>query len=280
MPLRTVFACLAICCAIVAGTGTDAHATAMPEPDGGFKLRKIAVATDIEDERLRSKNGSQSRRLLGAYPHMSADARYDRFYFGGKLGPRKLTGLVGDGPGAFRVDAFGYRVSGYGAWAPIPGLFVGLGGAYQKDSGELSNAFVQLNAELDGYEIRPLILAVVPYEELEFEFFVGANLIDATLVVDGFPDERFKTEDADAGAEILAPLVDGVHIMLGVEGRYTWRQDVVLGGAGRDKYSAKFEAGLDFAMPSDTTFQVRLDMRPFDSVANDRIFSFKLVRKF
>jgi len=276
--LRHVIVRLAFCGAMIAVTGD--RAAAMPEMGDGFKLRKMSVATDIEDERLRSKNGSQARRLLGLYPHLAADARYDRFYFGGKAGPRKLTGLVGDGPGAFRVDAYGYRLSGYGAWMPIPGLFVGVGGAYQKDSGELTNAFAQLNAELSGYEIRPQILAVVPYDDVEFEFFVGANLIDATLVVDGFNDERFKTEDADAGAEILAPLVDGIHVMLGVEGRYTWRQDVVLGGAGRDKYSAKFETGLDFAMPSDTTLQIRLDMRPRDSAANDQLLRAKLVRTY
>lgn len=276
--IAAAFAC-AIFGAMLAAAASEAKAEV--EAEDGFHLRRIAMGTDIEDERLRSKDGSQPRQLLGMYPYLQADAHYDElFYFGGKAGPRKLTGQVGDGAAALKGDAYGYRVSGYGAYMALPGLLFGLGVAYQLDSGELSNAFAVLNAELSGYEIRPQVLAIIPYKGFEFEFSAAAIFTDANLAVDGAADERFKTHEAETGFEVLAPLTDGIDVMLGVEGRYTWREDVVLGGQRRDKYSALFEAGLDFAMPSDITMQFRFETRPLDSVANDKIYTFKLVKNF
>ena len=241
---------------------------------------KITGTAGYTSETLGSLNGSTPRELVTPFANVGAEFAHGNWFFGLEAGARSMSGTIGSGPTALSVNSRGLRTTGYVAHQLVPGLIAGLGGVYQLDTGSLSNDFVDVDAMLEGGELLPFLLAFVPVADGKFEIGANGNLVRARLRIQGQPTDFFNTYDAEFGVKWAGPVHQLIMLELGGTGRYTFREDVVLGGASRAKLSARFEAALSFAIDTNTEVMLSGYYRAFDELLSEDGVNLQIKRSF
>lgn len=270
MAMRALFAAAAVCA--VATTAALAE---------GADLRITGYAeAGREYEAERSNGLSGGVELDAVFTHLGFDGEAGKTVFGAAIGPRKLRGEIDFGPLVLGVDAKGFRASAYIGREIAPGVFAGVFGAYQKESGDLESPFLTLGADLEAAEIAPFIAAYFPFGEGEIDAIAALETETGSLEIEFAPTERFTYVYGVAGLGLSHPLGRGFSARGGAEARYIIRDDPLLGAAPRNRVSVRFFGALSFELDETAALVLEGDIRAFQARTTDYTLQMRVARRF
>lgn len=244
-------------------------------------LYELRFGVEVDEEKQAPFNGSTPFDLGTIWLPLGFDGYVDRFAFGGELGPRRTTGVIGSGFTALDVSTRGLRAELYGGYEVYPAWFVGLAGAYQLDDGALGSAFVgDLEVELETGEISPFVAYSYASETAEAYVYLAANLARAWLELEGTADDAFDLYEAELTFDGRIDLTRWLYGRGLIETRYIFKEDVALGAGRLDRFSAKFSAGLGVYIEPDVSIELLAGARAFDAHFDERSIAFYLRRSF
>lgn len=238
------------------------------------------LETKVENASLRSNGVSLPQDITTYTLEGGVDVFRGPFLYGGSLGVRRLDGQIGNGATATDIRATGAQTVLYGAWSPVSPVYLGLAGVVQRDKGVFDTIFGPLESSLDAAEIRPFVLAVLPYRGWTLRAATAVEVIHGRLAVETAADTVFTDVIGLAELAVTGPPIEQVVGELGVEVRRIFRQDVLLGGTERSPWSAKFLAKLSAPVTDHAALVLSGSFRAFDDASSDTAASLRLEFKY
>jgi len=244
-------------------------ATALPfaaksEPVTG----EIYAGASLDREKRNVIGGSTPSNLESIGPEIGVDMVWGNFAFGGVLEGRDTDGDFGSGFFFSEVSARGGSIEAYGAYqiapASFPGFYLGLGATYSYDAGDVRAFGAKADLALESGEISPFAYYFMPIGKATAEFTLTANFSEARLEIQGLPTEHLSARATELLMQYRAPILGGISMMAGIEGRYSFKEEPGLGSTARDTLSAKLLGGVRFKIAPSTALDFEGDVRVGD----------------
>ncbi len=245
---------------------------------------EIYAGASLDREERNSIGGSTPSDLESIGPEIGVDLVWGNFAFGGVLEGRETNGDFGAGFFFTEVSARGGSVEVYGAYqaAPgtLPGFYLGLAGTYSYDAGDVQAFGAKADLALESGEISPFAYYYLEFGKATAEFTLSANISEARLEIQGTPTEHLSARNTELLAQYRAPIFGGISMMVGIEGRYSFKEEPGLGSAARDPVSAKLLGGMRFQLTGNTALDLEGEVRIADEVVDNTGLAIRLRRSF
>lgn len=245
---------------------------------------EIYGGLSVDREERASIGGSTPSDLESIGPEIGVDLLWGNFAFGGVFEGRDTDGDFGAGFFFTEVSARGASIEAYGAYQVLPetapGLYLGAGVTYSYDEGDVRAFGAKADLALEAGELSPFAYYYAELGKSTVEFTLTANISEARLEIQGAPTEHLSARDAELLAQYRAPVLGGISMMAGIEGRYSFKEEPGLGSAARDPVSARLLGGLRFQMSAATALDLEGEVRIADEVVDNTGLTIRLRRSF